>query len=427
MIESAASGNLIGGTVAGAGNVISGNGDCGLRISGATGNTVQGNYIGLDAAGTGLVANTKWGVMLDNGANANLIGTNGDGNASDATEGNVIAGGSRSVLSIQLSNDNVIAGNLLGTNAAGTVWLGGGAVFIPDASSDNRFGTDGSATAGTYDRNLLDTGMSISGGFGTVIAGNYIGTNVTGNYAIGNPGNGVTVSGSASGVVIGGTAAGEGNVISGNGGDGAALHQRHGHGQRAGQLHRRRDSAGTAAVGDAVGVVLNGTSAIVIGGGSRHHFRKQIRRRTSRAAAAQNTIQGNYIGTNAAGTAAMGNQVGVAIDGSPRNTVCQNVILGNADQGILIEGTTAADNQAWGNTVGLNAASDAALPNGVGVEIAGTPTTSSACSTRSRTCGAIRSPATRATAWPSTAAGPRATSWPLNSSATPAAVRPSPT
>ena len=52
-VFSGAANNTIGGTAAGAGNVISGNGQVGLRFTnaGTTGNVVQGNYIGTDAKG----------------------------------------------------------------------------------------------------------------------------------------------------------------------------------------------------------------------------------------------------------------------------------------------------------------------------------------------------------------------------------------
>lgn len=67
------SGNTIGGVAAGAGNVISGNGSDGLRIRGSNINTVQGNYIGTNAAGTSALGNGGTGLLVGNGA-GNLIG-----------------------------------------------------------------------------------------------------------------------------------------------------------------------------------------------------------------------------------------------------------------------------------------------------------------------------------------------------------------
>src|SRR5262249_31034509 len=69
-------GNTIGGTSAGAGNVISGNVDSGVWIQGAgtTGNVVAGNFIGTNADGTAALGNGADGVLIDGGASSNTIG-----------------------------------------------------------------------------------------------------------------------------------------------------------------------------------------------------------------------------------------------------------------------------------------------------------------------------------------------------------------
>src|SRR5262249_24714789 len=53
-------GNTVGGTAAGAGNLISGNGSSGVTVSdsGTTGNVVQGNDVGTDANGHGFIPGT---------------------------------------------------------------------------------------------------------------------------------------------------------------------------------------------------------------------------------------------------------------------------------------------------------------------------------------------------------------------------------
>ena len=68
------SGNTIGGTAAGAGNVISGNTDDGVEITGTgtTGNVVAGNYIGTDVTGTVALGNGLDGVEIDTGASGNI-------------------------------------------------------------------------------------------------------------------------------------------------------------------------------------------------------------------------------------------------------------------------------------------------------------------------------------------------------------------
>jgi hypothetical protein len=98
----------------------------GIRITGAgaTGNVIAGNYIGTNATGTAALPNIGSGVRIDTGAQANRIGTNGDGVADDA-ERNVISGNGTQGVRITGSgtNSNVVAGNYIGTNATGTAAL----------------------------------------------------------------------------------------------------------------------------------------------------------------------------------------------------------------------------------------------------------------------------------------------------------------
>ena len=61
LIDAGASSNTIGGTTAGAGNVISGNTGDGIGVTAAArGNVIEGNYIGTNAAGTAALANRQW-------------------------------------------------------------------------------------------------------------------------------------------------------------------------------------------------------------------------------------------------------------------------------------------------------------------------------------------------------------------------------
>ncbi|HVS40368.1 MAG TPA: choice-of-anchor Q domain-containing protein, partial [Gemmataceae bacterium] len=71
---SSADGNTIGGTTVGAGNVIVGSLIAAVEIDGASSNAVQGNIIGLNAGGTGVLGNSGSGVLLTQGATDNTIG-----------------------------------------------------------------------------------------------------------------------------------------------------------------------------------------------------------------------------------------------------------------------------------------------------------------------------------------------------------------
>ena len=93
LINAGAVNNTIGGTGAGAGNVISGNKADGVLISGAgtNGNLVQGNFIGTDSAGNNTIGNGVAGVLINAGAANNTIGGTGAG-AGNVISGNKAAG-----------------------------------------------------------------------------------------------------------------------------------------------------------------------------------------------------------------------------------------------------------------------------------------------------------------------------------------------
>jgi CSLREA domain-containing protein len=110
-----ASGNVIGGTASGAGNVISGSCGGGIELLDASDNRVEGNLIGTDASGTKPVGNST-GIYMS-GAFDNLVG----GTASGA--GNVISGNNRGV-EIDAGGGNRIQGNFIGTGRNRTEQLG---------------------------------------------------------------------------------------------------------------------------------------------------------------------------------------------------------------------------------------------------------------------------------------------------------------
>ena len=68
--------NQVGGTLPAARNLISGNNSDGIEIrdNGTTGNLVQGNLIGTTASGSSGLANTSYGIQIFNGASNNTIG-----------------------------------------------------------------------------------------------------------------------------------------------------------------------------------------------------------------------------------------------------------------------------------------------------------------------------------------------------------------
>src|SRR5262245_24789914 len=118
----------------------------GIHITGigATGNWIYGNFLGTDPAGTEARPNGT-GVLIESGAGANRIGTNGDG-IGDAAERNLVSGngwgigisGYDAEGNAVGADGNVVAGNFVGTDRTGRSALGnqGGGIFLVDASSN---------------------------------------------------------------------------------------------------------------------------------------------------------------------------------------------------------------------------------------------------------------------------------------------------
>src|SRR5204862_352581 len=142
-IVGGASGNSVGGPLATQLNLISDNGEDGVFLSdpGTTGNLVQGNYVGTEITATDFLGNAGNGVTLANGASANTIGGPA---ATGVSSGNLISG-NRSVgvyVADTGTSANLVQGNRIGTNAAGTAALANGSsgVQITLGASANTIG-----------------------------------------------------------------------------------------------------------------------------------------------------------------------------------------------------------------------------------------------------------------------------------------------
>jgi CSLREA domain-containing protein len=83
-----------------------------------------------------------------------------------------------------------------------------------------------------------------------------------------------------------------------------------------------------------------------------------------------NTIEENYLGTNAAGDAAAGNWVGVSVN-SGNNKIKGNLISGNKEAGIRLNGSSSAGTVVEGNYIGTTSTGDAALGVGLGSNAVG--------------------------------------------------------
>ena len=159
--------NTIGGTSPAARNVISGNANNGVLISSnnASGNLIQGNFIGTDVGGTTPLGNSA-GLRID-GPNNTIGGT-------DPGAGNVISGNTSGL--ILFAGDMVVQGNFIGTDLTGTVNLGNGFTGIVIATSNN---TIGGTAAGAGNTIAFNGAVSPSPGVRVI-------DNVTGNAILSN-------------------------------------------------------------------------------------------------------------------------------------------------------------------------------------------------------------------------------------------------
>ena len=231
---------------------------------------------------------------------------------------------------------------------------------------DNLIGGDSAA-----ERNVINGSLSASavwlngpGVISNIVSGNYIGLDSTGAAIIGNT-DGVGIVNGASYNVIGGTTPGERNVISGNNDRGVSLTDTGTGYNRVSGNYIGLNAAGTAALGNrgqGVGL-MNGANFNIIGGPTAGE-RNVVSGNNDQGIAlwntgtADNTIQGNYVGTDASGNSGLGNgQNGIYLNGASGNTLKDNLVGGNHNNGIQLccDGATA-NNRLIGNRIGVNAA-----------------------------------------------------------------------
>jgi hypothetical protein len=339
-------------------DTISGNGGPGVEIIGSTGNQILNSYIGTNAGGTSAVANQGVGVLVT--GSSNTI-------SADVISGNVTSG-------VALEGPgNVVQGNEIGTNLAGTLAIPNGREGVYVDSNSNLIGgqyavfrnvisgnTGGNASYGVS----LDT----SAAYNNTIEGNYIGLAANGSSAIPNA-DGVNVQAGAYNNSIG--VAGAGNVISGNQIDGILIESSAGAGMTVQGNYVGINAAGNAAIGNAYDGVEIGTSNNTIGGATTS-ARNVISGNSNRdgvvvegAGVSGDLIRGNYIGTNAAGTAAIPNSSGVEIiSGATLDSTFGNLISGNSNRGIGLFGSGNTSSAAQGDLIGTDYTGLKPIPNG---------------------------------------------------------------
>jgi titin len=203
-------------------NLISGNVKNGVEISGqtATKDMVIGNLIGLDAGGSVAVGNGMDGVFIDNASGNRIGGTRkGDGNI---ISGNTMGIALNPSIVGQGGNKNTIQGNYIGTSQSGSQAVPNRQSGIYVSAPGNTIG-GASAKGCAGPCNLISgnggDGVFVASVRKTVVQGNYLGTDLSGSSALGNGLAGIAVLGAPL-TTLGGSKAGQGNLVSGNSTDG---------------------------------------------------------------------------------------------------------------------------------------------------------------------------------------------------------------
>ncbi len=305
---------VVGGTVAGARNIISGNQGTGVVITSATATNslVQGNYIGTDVTGTVALGNIFNGIEVTDAPNNTVGGT-------EVGAGNLISGNQLDGIFVSGTSaaNNRIQGNLIGTDVSGSSGLGNGQVGVYLFAAPNN--TIGGTATGT--RNVISangsTGLTLdqSGG-SNLVQGNFIGTDLTGTVALGNGDVGVIITDAGTNT-IGGSSAAAANVISGNTDDGIFI-------SGASEL--------TTILGNLIGTQANGIDPLGNGGDGID-------------LSSSNPVSHILIGGTSGNTIAFNGARGVFVSGGTGNLILSNSIFSNTGLGIDIgdDGVTPND------------------------------------------------------------------------------------
>jgi CSLREA domain-containing protein len=360
------------------GNVISGNDSTGVSIF-STGSTVAGNLIGTSPTGTAALPNGGGGINVNPSADSTTIG------GPAALDGNVISGSTGAGISAAevSSAANSLTGLVIEGNRIGT-GIGGEAAL---ANTSDGIRITGNVSGAAVEDNLVSgnagDGIELSvnpvqpvgapGPSQNTLSGNLVGTDKDGESPIPNGSNGISIGGNAdhpavgntiggaTGLTPGGACTGDCNLVSGNPNNGIALDVVVEETQVLGNFVGT-DITGTADIGNAFdGVSLNSASDSEVGSPAAPNVVSGNGADGIRVAnaAADNEVQANLVGVDAAGEASLSNDGnGVLVNGvgTDRN------LVGGAGVG---EGNLIADNDLDGVRVSFGPTDNAILGNSI--------------------------------------------------------------
>ena len=370
-------GNYVGDSSGEARNIIAGNGDDGVEIQGTNslvaGCFVQGNYIGLGTNGYAAIPNGDDGVLLYSNCTQNIIG-----GASSSLERNLISGNYGCGVKIEHGPyGNWVYGNYIGVNRDGLAAVSNAefGVLIIDRSTGNWIGNPGTEGSGNVisgnGAGTLWAGVGLyDGAERNTVSRNLIGLGASG-VAVPNQGDGLRVVNAVSNYVGTGVTVSR-NVISGNLGDGVQIGT-NAHFNLVLCNYIGVDTNGVAARpngGDGVQILqstFNVVGTNVAGNVISANMGSGVSILDS-PACRENVVRGNRIGVDVTGSVRLGNAMnGVLITESPSNSIGGalegNVISGNGQAGIYIDGAGAEGNKVFDNKIGVDATTSVVLSN----------------------------------------------------------------
>lgn len=354
---------------------------------------IEGNYIGTDPTGEVSLPNTGFGITLS-GPHNHIGGTTPQsGNVIQGSWQNIeILGNDPSWLAF--SHDNVIQGNIIGLDAAGAKIIntvpqqaGGGAISLFGSYNDSIGGIvsgAGNIISGNLDGIYFggyDHLQNTVPSYGSVIQGNFIGLDITGTVPLGNSEAGLTLYRSYNNVV-GGTTASARNIFANNAQNGIRLLTTITANNTIQGNYIGTDSSGTVlpsnTSGNGEGIYSIYARNNIIGGtaqGAGNRISGNLDNGIFLDTMSMNNqVLGNWIGVkpNKGNSLPAGNQFhGLVISSSPRNIIggtgqgAGNTIGANAFHGVLITGDSANGNTIAGNFIGTDALDALGLGNAV--------------------------------------------------------------
>ncbi|MEM7474336.1 MAG: right-handed parallel beta-helix repeat-containing protein [Planctomycetota bacterium] len=295
-------------------NVISGNGNFGIRMDESTDNHISFNYIGVGVDGMTPIPNETSGILLDNDSDNNVIGT--DVAQADFAAKNVISGNGQYGVWIYDSDNVVVSGNLIGVGKDGRTKIGNVShgVLVGGFSENTRIGRNTEQYSTESLINVIsgngNNGIRVENAVSPVVAGNYLGTDLGATQAVGNGRQGIiTMQGTTSPKI-------ESNTIGGNGFSGVYIF----------------NSTGAHVYSNYVGVSEDNVLL-------------------------PNSLAGVRLGRGAT-ESVVGHKTAL-----PNNFQQANVIGGNTQAGVWIDAENTSQNVVAGNYIGTNKTQDLALPN----------------------------------------------------------------